>query len=587
MPPPEMDTTSRKVVVLEADAASQTMLRAWAEAQGFDLGASFGGEPRDPANFKFHLTLFATAGSSPLAELETEIEPITVRVAGFDALGPDGLTPVLAIAPSAALGDMRAVWLDMSGAEPTYAEFKPHITLSYAWDGTPALEDLPMLNAAITLDRLAVRTLDDKPERAEKGSCVLSFKSEAAGSMTAEQLAAKLPEYRAAVEAWEKEVEAEWNFDFSEFGETVDEIQSELAACEEAASECEALATFGLSAEAVINASRDSIESLLSDYEDLASTAALAEEACAMARSQLGHRLASFSSDAKSTRRPRSAVKSDTASLELNVEIDGGKITDLLLQAGEAAAHIAALGPELANQQSIFDATWPLAVQLQDDLVARVEQLIADRQIDPSYARLVRRWFEEVVADLPALKHVSAKSARRPHGRKATYPMSLNTLLTEISEWRDELDGVADTFDMSSVRYGAWLKDTIDKLEDMRASEITDGGDEDVADAMEDLDQLIADFKAALASYYANRKSTRRPRGRKASYHIDLAIEPEIRAAFAGNAVAEELLAEHDLLNARYLELQDSDEDRTEAGEVLDRMDEIEAELARMIRAAA
>lgn len=159
--PPQIGVTpARKVVLLLADSATQAAMRAWCEAASFDLAASYGGEPRDAAEFDFHLTLFATVETSTLPELDAAIAPLTLAAVGFDAFGPDADTPVLLLDADPELQGLREWWLDEAEATPTYAEFRPHVSLSYAWSGVPALVDLAPPPFPLTFDRLEVRNLD-------------------------------------------------------------------------------------------------------------------------------------------------------------------------------------------------------------------------------------------------------------------------------------------------------------------------------------------------------------------------------------------------------------------------------------------
>lgn len=159
---------ARKVVVLVADDETQSQMRRWCEANGFDLAASFGGEPRPASEFEFHLTLFATVGPSTLADQDLEIEYAYAVPEGFEALGPDKDTPTLRVAdPDDDLQLLRSEWLAAAEADPTYAEFKPHVSLSYAWSGTPALDALPLPPFVLAFDRLEVRTLQEQKALAE------------------------------------------------------------------------------------------------------------------------------------------------------------------------------------------------------------------------------------------------------------------------------------------------------------------------------------------------------------------------------------------------------------------------------------
>lgn len=151
---------SRRVVVLLASATTQLSLTTWATAHGFDLNTDFDGNPRDPGEHRFHLTLFATAGNSALPLGDVRIAPVVATPTGFDVLGRASDTPVITCDVDRAAHDLRAVWLAASLADPTFWDWLPHVSLSYDWTGTPALEDLPMYALPMTFDRLSVRELE-------------------------------------------------------------------------------------------------------------------------------------------------------------------------------------------------------------------------------------------------------------------------------------------------------------------------------------------------------------------------------------------------------------------------------------------
>ncbi len=163
---------ARKVVVLVAAAETQDLLRRWCEDNGFNLAASFGGAPRPAEEFEFHLTLFATVGESTLPNQTMAIDNAYAVPAGFAAFGERGTTPVLLVDdPDADLDILRADWLAAADAEPTYSDFRPHVSLSYAWNGEPALNDLVPPDAVLVFDRLEVRTL---PSANATKSCAVS-----------------------------------------------------------------------------------------------------------------------------------------------------------------------------------------------------------------------------------------------------------------------------------------------------------------------------------------------------------------------------------------------------------------------------
>lgn len=154
---------TRKVICLVADDATQVALRDWCMSVGFDLGASFGGEPRHPDDFLFHLTLVASSNAVICPDIDLPVVgPFSVTTTGFAALGRDSETPVLSVFDySGALRALRNAFIDDLGLEPTFADFKPHISLSYAWDGQPDLATLELPPfATLTFDRLYIAALD-------------------------------------------------------------------------------------------------------------------------------------------------------------------------------------------------------------------------------------------------------------------------------------------------------------------------------------------------------------------------------------------------------------------------------------------
>lgn len=154
-----MSQISRKVVVLLASHDTQNGLQAWAKGQGFDLTLSYGGALQAAEDFDFHTTLVASANEVFVPETQHVIEPVEIDAVGFDVLGVDRRVPALKLAPSPDLALMRAFFVETYGIEPTFADFKPHVSLSYAWAGDPALEGLALPTFPLVFDQLRVKTL--------------------------------------------------------------------------------------------------------------------------------------------------------------------------------------------------------------------------------------------------------------------------------------------------------------------------------------------------------------------------------------------------------------------------------------------
>jgi hypothetical protein len=70
-------------------------------------------------------------------------------------------TPALLVSePDGWLFDMRGYFAGAYAAEPTF-DFNPHVSLSYSWEGEPALADLEPPDFPLVFDRLVVEVFDD------------------------------------------------------------------------------------------------------------------------------------------------------------------------------------------------------------------------------------------------------------------------------------------------------------------------------------------------------------------------------------------------------------------------------------------
>jgi hypothetical protein len=144
------DAPGRRIVMLYADPATQANLTAWAHAMGFDVGG-----PNPHEGHAFHVTLLATVNDVAIPLADRLIEPVAVVPIGCGVLGRDEDTPVMLLAHCDQLAAMRTHLVETYGAEPTF-EFKPHISLSYNWDGEPDMRDRDLPDFDLVFDRLVV-----------------------------------------------------------------------------------------------------------------------------------------------------------------------------------------------------------------------------------------------------------------------------------------------------------------------------------------------------------------------------------------------------------------------------------------------
>lgn len=154
----------RRIVMLRATPETQNAMREWAIAQGFDLTWGHSGWPQTSWDFDFHVTLLATENAVAIPEGARWVEPVTVDPSGFEVFGTDERTPVLRLADHPTLAAMRQFFIATYGAKPTFDEFKPHVSLSYRWTGSPGLDGLMPPPFPLVFDFLIVGLKSDKPK---------------------------------------------------------------------------------------------------------------------------------------------------------------------------------------------------------------------------------------------------------------------------------------------------------------------------------------------------------------------------------------------------------------------------------------
>jgi hypothetical protein len=154
------DPPGPRIVMLVADHDTQNALAAWARARGFDLSDDGARE------LAFHVTLLATANDVAIPLTDHLIEPVVAHMTDFAVLGRDNDVPVMLLAPDG-LAEMREHFIATYGAEPTWPEFKPHVSLSYNWDGDPETDprDTDPIDWPLVFDRLVVKPFDPNPPK--------------------------------------------------------------------------------------------------------------------------------------------------------------------------------------------------------------------------------------------------------------------------------------------------------------------------------------------------------------------------------------------------------------------------------------
>lgn len=158
----ERMAATQKIIMIFADHDTQNAMVSWAKKQGFDLTKKFSGKTIEPSEFDFHITIVASANKVFVPTTDHLVEPIKLRAEGFEVLGKEKNIPTLKFPVTDNLGAIRTFFVEnhlqeVYGIEPTFEKFKPHMSLSYNWNGQPALKDLKVPPFDIVLDRLIVQ----------------------------------------------------------------------------------------------------------------------------------------------------------------------------------------------------------------------------------------------------------------------------------------------------------------------------------------------------------------------------------------------------------------------------------------------
>lgn len=156
----EKTKPGRRFVSLQADYTTRNALRDWAVKSGFDLEWSHGGWPQHSDHFDFHVTVIYTANAVGLDVGARSLNPLHLKPAAFGGLGENGETPVLLLEASEKLTAIRDLFLSL-GCEPTYLDFAPHLSLSYRWNGSPALASLTLPDFPLTFDWLVISEVEE------------------------------------------------------------------------------------------------------------------------------------------------------------------------------------------------------------------------------------------------------------------------------------------------------------------------------------------------------------------------------------------------------------------------------------------
>ncbi len=155
---------SQIIAIANFNEETNRNLRHSAEKAGFNLSRNFSGEVQDPANFDFHITVFATKEENHTFKSLPKVlllkNPITIIPKTTGTIGIDNLTPCIFCEEHPRLLKMRNIFEDF-GYTFTFDDWKPHISLSYntEWDDLNARLFIPEF--PLIVDRIKLKEFHD------------------------------------------------------------------------------------------------------------------------------------------------------------------------------------------------------------------------------------------------------------------------------------------------------------------------------------------------------------------------------------------------------------------------------------------
>jgi len=146
----------KKFVGLLFTDESQSALQKWAFDNGFDLTTKFSGEKQAVTDFDFHTTIFYTTTEHDTKEGVMSVDPFELKFNKFELLGMNHNIPVLKIdTNNKPLMNIRTMFQEM-GYRDQWPEYKPHITLSYNYSGSPDLKSLEIPQIKVVANKIKI-----------------------------------------------------------------------------------------------------------------------------------------------------------------------------------------------------------------------------------------------------------------------------------------------------------------------------------------------------------------------------------------------------------------------------------------------
>lgn len=151
---------TRKYISVIYDDTTQEKLRSYCVKNGFDLSKKYNGEDQKITDFVFHTTVFYSTTTHKIKNEIKDFHPSEAYAVSFDMFGQNYDVPVLKL-DSEAIYNLREYYKNKYNMEDEWADFKPHISLSYNRVDLPDIDNIPLPDFVLIFDKIKIEDLDD------------------------------------------------------------------------------------------------------------------------------------------------------------------------------------------------------------------------------------------------------------------------------------------------------------------------------------------------------------------------------------------------------------------------------------------
>jgi hypothetical protein len=141
---------SKKFICLEFSDNTNTKLKNWLSVNKVPLPKYSDGEP-----FHFHVTIMFSENAMDADNEEFNIPPFEVKPTEYAVFGINKDCLVIKLELNNKLATIRKAVTD-HGFYDKWDEYKPHLTLSYSYDGSPDDVKLPLPTFPLVVDKIKI-----------------------------------------------------------------------------------------------------------------------------------------------------------------------------------------------------------------------------------------------------------------------------------------------------------------------------------------------------------------------------------------------------------------------------------------------